>query len=150
MTWKRAQGKNYKSYLEKYPKIKTPLEKGEVETLYVRRDGYQGWKLEILEEILKTEIDYTKEEWIEDQREYVDESAGVTQPAYNVTMILRLEGDDLVVEVPYDQMQFRSDYPMTELIVLPYMMLISPRSFSRKLGVTKFQSRGTFNIILQF
>ncbi len=122
MTWKRAQGKNYKSYLEKYPKIKTPLEKGEVETLYVRRDGYQGWKLEILEEILKTEIDYTKEEWIEDQREYVDESAGVTQPAYNVTMILKLEGDDLVVEVPYDQMQFRSDYPMTELIVLPYMM----------------------------
>lgn len=121
MTWKRAQGKSYKSYLEKYPKIVDPLKNGEVEALYVRRDGYQGWKLEVLQQILEEEVGYTKDDWIEDQRTYVDESAGVTQPAYNVTMILKLEGDDLVVTIPYDQLQFRSDFPLTELVVLPYM-----------------------------
>ena len=50
-----------------------------------------------------------------------DEStAGATdKPIFNVTLVYRLEGDDLVVEVPLDELTYNPDYPITALYVLP-------------------------------
>jgi len=40
-------------------------------------------------------------------------------PVYNVSMIYRLDGRDLIVEVPYEHIRYRADYPITRLTVLP-------------------------------
>ncbi len=40
-------------------------------------------------------------------------------PVFNVTVEYRLEGDDLVVTVPYREIRYRADYPITSLTVLP-------------------------------
>ena len=44
---------------------------------------------------------------------------GTTGPVFNVTMNFRLEDQDLVVEVPYEEIRYRADYPITSLTVLP-------------------------------
>ena len=50
-----------------------------------------------------------------------DESAeGATdKPIFNVTLVYRLEGDDLVVEVPLDELGYNPEYPITGLYILP-------------------------------
>jgi hypothetical protein len=64
------------------------------------------------------EAGYTEEDFAIDQ-ELV---AGVTDnsgPVYNVSVIYRLEGKDLVVEIPYDEMRCKSDFPLTYVSPLP-------------------------------
>jgi hypothetical protein len=41
-------------------------------------------------------------------------------PYFNVSVIYRIEGDDLVVEVPYDKMQWKEGFPITKINVLPF------------------------------
>ena len=41
-------------------------------------------------------------------------------PAFNTTVFYSLEGDDLVVEIPFDEISYKTIYPITELTVLPY------------------------------
>ena len=65
---------------------------------------------------------YTAEDYELDQSRIVKEGAteGATdKPIFNVTVVYRLEGDDLVVEVPLDQISYNPDYPITTLDVLP-------------------------------
>ncbi|MBR3018236.1 MAG: hypothetical protein IKH57_14375 [Clostridia bacterium] len=48
--------------------------------------------------------------------------AGFTEkndPLFNVTVRYQLDGGDFVVQVPYDRIRYRSDYPMTYVTVLP-------------------------------
>ncbi len=40
-------------------------------------------------------------------------------PVFNVSVIYRLEGGDLVVEVPYSDIRYRADYPITYVSPLP-------------------------------
>lgn len=49
----------------------------------------------------------------------VAEKAQNNGPVFNVTMIYRLEGDELVVEVPYKEIRYKADYPITYLSPLP-------------------------------
>ena len=120
LTAEKAAKKENTKYLEAYPKIKEPLEQGVV--LYVLRDNVPGWKKAHIQEILEEEIGYTKEDWLADQADYTEEATAVTLPAVNLTMILELQGDDLVVSVPFDKLQYKSSYPLTQISVLPYMM----------------------------
>lgn len=39
---------------------------------------------------------------------------------FNVSVIYRLDGDDLIVEVPFDDLEYKEDYPIYYLSVLPY------------------------------
>ena len=39
---------------------------------------------------------------------------------FNISMIYRLDGDDMIVEIPYDEIQYREEYPIYYLTVLPY------------------------------
>lgn len=41
------------------------------------------------------------------------------KPIFNVSVIYRLEGDDLVVEIPMEHISYNPDYPVTNLNVLP-------------------------------
>ncbi len=40
-------------------------------------------------------------------------------PVFNVTVVYRFEGDDFIVEVPYQEIRYRADYPITYVTLLP-------------------------------
>ena len=50
-----------------------------------------------------------------DKQEKVSEKS-----VFNVSVIYRLDGDDLIVEVPFDDLEYKEDYPIYYLSVLPY------------------------------
>ena len=61
---------------------------------------------------------YTEEDFQIDQALV----AGVkdnTGPVFNVSMIYSLEGNDLVVQIPYSELRYRNAYPITYLSPLP-------------------------------
>ncbi len=61
---------------------------------------------------------YTQEDYELDQQ-LVAGSSKNTGPVFNITVNYRLDGGDLLVEVPYPEIRYRSDYPITYLTVLP-------------------------------
>lgn len=61
---------------------------------------------------------YTQEDY-EIDRQLVAGSSESTGPVFNVTVNYRLEGSDLLVEVPYQDIRYQADYPITFLTVLP-------------------------------
>lgn len=61
---------------------------------------------------------YTAEDFALDQ-ELVAGAKDNNGPVFNVTMIYRLEGGDLVVELPYSEMRYKADYPLTYVSPLP-------------------------------
>ena len=61
---------------------------------------------------------YTQEDFDLDQQ-FVAGSKANTDAVFNVTVNYRLEGGDLLVEVPYRDIRYRADYPITYLTVLP-------------------------------
>lgn len=65
------------------------------------------------------EAGYTYEQYLED-KELDLSSAASKGPVFNVNMIYRLDGDDLIVEVPMDEIEYKDEYPILYLSVLPY------------------------------
>lgn len=61
---------------------------------------------------------YTQEDYELDQQ-LVAGSSESTGPVFNVTVNYRLDGGDLLVEVPYEDIRYQSEYPITFLTVLP-------------------------------
>ena len=52
--------------------------------------------------------------------ELVAEAKSNNGPVFNASVVYRLDGDELVVEVPYDSLRCEGDYPMSFVSVLPY------------------------------
>lgn len=65
------------------------------------------------------EVGYTMEDYQADKDLNFAESS-FDKPIYNVNVIYRLDGDDLVVEVPLREIEYKSDYPISNLTVLPF------------------------------
>ncbi len=61
---------------------------------------------------------YTQEDFDLDQQ-FVAGKSESSNAVFNVSMIYRLDGDDFVVEVPYSEMRYRAEYPITGVTVLP-------------------------------
>lgn len=61
---------------------------------------------------------YTQEDYVLDQQ-YVAGAKENDSPVFNVTVNYRLEGGDFLVEVPYRDIRYRAEYPITYLTVLP-------------------------------
>lgn len=61
---------------------------------------------------------YTLEDFARDQELQVGEKSS-TGPVFNVSVIYRLEGNDLVVTIPYSRLTCSSDYPLVYIDVLP-------------------------------
>ncbi|MBO4627018.1 MAG: hypothetical protein J5645_03460 [Lachnospiraceae bacterium] len=120
MTKEKIEKPENETYKTLYPDAMEALDNGE--TLYFIRANMQDWKKAHLAQILVDEIEYNHDAWVEDQEKYAGESSVVQPPSVNVTLELTLDGDDLLVEVPYEKLQFRSNYPLTEIYVLPYML----------------------------
>lgn len=64
------------------------------------------------------EAGYTEEDFETDQALVANANTN-NGPVFNVSMIYRLEGGDLVVEVPYSEIRYKSAYPITYVSPLP-------------------------------
>nr|SIP63170.1 hypothetical protein [uncultured bacterium] len=64
------------------------------------------------------EAGYTQEDYEIDQQ-LVAIARSKNGPVFNASVIYRLDGDDLVVEVPYDSLRCGGDNPLTYISVLP-------------------------------
>ena len=63
-------------------------------------------------------VGYNQEEFDQDQQ--LIASASVSEkPIFNIAVRYLLDGKDFVVEVPYEKIHYRANYPITSLTVLP-------------------------------
>ena len=65
-----------------------------------------------------SEAGYTREDYELDMQ-LVAGSRNNNGPVFNVSMIYRLDGEDMLVEVPYDEMRCENGTPLTFVSVLP-------------------------------
>ncbi len=85
--------------------------------LYILKDGTSEANKAKIESYF-AEVNYSEEDFAIDQA-LVAVKADNNGAVFNVSMVFRLEGSDLVVEVPYDSIRYKADYPITELSILP-------------------------------
>ena len=97
--------------LKNYPILET-------EPIYVLRDNAQNAILSKLEKIFES-VGYTYEDFIAD-KELSTIEKNSDKPIFNVSMIYRLDGGDLVVEVPFSSLENKDEFPIYNLTPLPY------------------------------
>ena len=90
----------------------------ETEVIYVLRDSVKD-NIKGKFEGLFADAGYTYEEYLADKELDLAEKVS-DKPVFNVNMIYRLDGDDLLVEIPMGEMECKDDYPIYSLCVLPY------------------------------
>ena len=90
----------------------------EKEVIYVLRDTTKDNVKKTMERYFE-EAGYTYEDYLAD-KELDMSSKSSDKPIFNVTMTYRLDGDDLVVEVPLKSLEYKSEYPIYTLSMLPY------------------------------
>lgn len=88
------------------------------EVLYILRDTTKDNMKTKFEQFFE-EAGYTLEQHESDK--VLDlSSKSSDKPIFNVSVVYRLDGGDLVVEVPLSEIQYREDYPLYNLTLLPY------------------------------
>lgn len=86
--------------------------------IYVLRDTVKENTRKTMQGIFEA-AGYTYEDYVTDKE--LDLSTKTSdKPIFNVSVIYRLEGDDLIVEVPLSEMEYKKEYPIYTLSVLPY------------------------------
>jgi hypothetical protein len=97
--------------------LKTSYPIYETEPIYVIRDGVNDGLKTKMEEYFAS-AGYTMEDYKADQE--LDQSVATTDKAvFNIAVYYRLDGKDLVVELPYKEMQFSMANPLFSLTPLP-------------------------------
>lgn len=105
-----AKASNLEELKAMYPGI-------EAGNLYILKSGTDAKGKEKIEGYF-SKVGYDQEQY-EIDIQNTAETEGNHGPYFNATMILRLEGDQLVVEVPYNEITYDADYPLTYVSVLP-------------------------------
>lgn len=90
----------------------------ENEAVYVIRESVQTYLKEKVQGIFES-VGYTMEDFLKDQEMYAGAKAK-NVPGFNVTVVYSLDGNKLVVDVPFDKIAYKTDYPIIRLDVLPY------------------------------
>lgn len=98
--------------LEQYPIL-------ESQVAYVLRDTATDNVKGILETAFAA-VGYTYEDFLEDKEMASGEASSNDKPVFNISMVYRLDGDKLVVEVPLEDIDYPDEYPVYNLNVLPY------------------------------
>lgn len=80
----------------------------------------QNYQKEALEREFEA-MGYTREDYEADMEYGSHEDESDIKPTINLSLYLKLEDDTLVAEVPYESMEFYSEYPLTGLRILPFM-----------------------------
>lgn len=102
---------NKEELLETYPILET-------EKAYTLRPGVSDNVKGMLQGVFES-VGYTYEDSLEDKAGGEGETKS-NKPVFNINMVYRLENDRLTVEVPLEEMEYRKDYPVYNLSVLPY------------------------------
>ncbi|BCJ94021.1 hypothetical protein acsn021_15900 [Anaerocolumna cellulosilytica] len=102
---------NKEELLIKYPDLET-------EKVYVIRDNLQEYISIKLEEVFDA-AGYTMADFEEDSHRY-EKGEAKQKPFYNISVVYRLDNEELIVEVPFEEMQWPHNYPLIEVTVLPY------------------------------
>ena len=85
--------------------------------LYILKDGTSESNKKKIEGYW-AEANYTQEDYEIDQQ-LVAGSKDNSGAVFNVSLIYRLDGSDLVVEVPYNDIRYKAEYPLTYVTLLP-------------------------------
>jgi hypothetical protein len=103
---------NRDSLLAAYP----DLAEGPV---YVLRENAQEYMKAQIEEIFAA-AGYTAEDYEEDIGHYhvLRENE---KPLFNLTIRYELEGNSLLVSIPFDRIAYRASYPITQISLLPFL-----------------------------
>lgn len=97
--------------LEKYPDLETTC-------VYEIRSATKDHQKEKLE-VAFAAVGYTEEEYEKDCLIY-QVGGDENKKVYNISILYHLEDDKLVVEVPLQEIEYNSEYPITSLSILPY------------------------------
>lgn len=90
----------------------------ENEPLYVLRDTAKGAVTQKLEQIFER-AGYTEDD-LEADKQLSAQLSGKDTFVFNASIIYRLDGGDLVVEIPMDALEFTKAAPIYTLVPLPY------------------------------
>ena len=90
----------------------------ETEIIYVLRDNASNSVKTKMEEYFE-EYGYTYEQFQADKELDFSESTS-DNPVFNISMVYRLEGDDMKVELALSDLEYEDDYPIYTLTPLPY------------------------------
>lgn len=97
--------------LETYPDLAN-------ERVYVVREGTKEYLMRQMEDIFAS-VGYTADDYAEDKARY-NVSTQENKAIINLTLVYRIEDNKLVVEIPHDEIEYKSDYPLTKISLLPY------------------------------
>jgi len=97
--------------LSKYPQL-------EDQELYLVFENLKVFQKEQMEKLFKKQ-GYTMEDY-EKSKEMYKENNIKTVPAFNLTAVYKLDKNNLVVEIPYEEISFKHTYPIVQVSVLPY------------------------------
>lgn len=89
------------------------------QVMYVLRDTATDAIKAKIQKIFEESVGYTYEDFLRD-KEYLAESESGSNAVYNVDITYRLDGGDLIVEMPYSAMQYPKDKPILAVDVLPF------------------------------
>ncbi len=98
-------------FLEKYPKLAE-------EALYILKSDTKESSKQSIEQYLQS-VGYTEEVNEELKSEYFPTLTDNAKCVFNVDMIYRLEGDDLVVEVPLNKIAYEDAFTISSITILP-------------------------------
>ena len=110
-TMSSFKGDELESMLAKYPKM-------EDEPLYLVWENIQTFLKEQMEELFGKQ-GFTYEDYLENKELY-KESNIKEVPAFNISVVYKLDDKGFTIEVPFDDISYRLKYPITLVSVLPY------------------------------
>lgn len=102
---------NKEELLASYPIIET-------EVIYVLRDGTSAALRTKMEEVFEN-IGYTMEQYTADKELNLAEKSS-DKPVFNINMTYRLQDDELVVEIPLKELEYKEEYPIFTISPLPF------------------------------
>ena len=111
------KGQELQDMLDKYP----GMEDG---NLYLVFENVQKHVKEQMEQIFEKQ-GFTYEDYLENKELY-KESNIKEVPAFNISMIYKLDGNSLIVTVPFKEISYRLKYPITQVSILPYFGAAGP------------------------
>ena len=105
------KGSELADMLEKYPGMQD-------ENLYLIFETAQNHAKQQLEDTF-AKLGFTYEDYLENKELYKETNIKEV-PAFNITLVYKLEGNSLVVKVPFSEISYRLKYPITQVSLLPY------------------------------
>lgn len=90
----------------------------ETEPIYALRDSAKGAATIKLEQLFEG-VGYSAED-LEADKELNMKTKSSNKLVFNASVIYRLDGEDLVVEMPLDSLEYRKSTPIYTMVLLPY------------------------------